>query len=159
MFNNPGKKIQSLAKVVFWFILIIILAVVVLAVLYAQSLPAGEREYTTTGAVIYGSIALGGGILFAWLNTIFMYGIGSLIEDVEILREQSVLKGEDIQKIDVIQQDLQTLIMMTNQNTQILQELLLSTYQNNELRAKEKIANKMEKVFKENEISEEKAYQ
>ncbi len=49
--------------------------------------------------------------------------------------------------------------MMTNQNTQILQELLLSTYQNNELRAKEKIANKMEKVFKENEISEEKAYQ
>ena len=130
MFNNPGRKIQTLAKIVFWLIIAVV-ALVVYGLI--NTLPANEYSIIRIVVIIIG------GIVFAWLSTIFMYGIGTLIENIAFIREELEIQGnnqdEEIQKIDTV--------------LQLLQSILIKIHDNGEQRTRERIADKMENVFRE----------
>ena len=106
MFNNPGRKIQVIAKIMFWLI-IALTAVIEYGLLI--SLPAEKKAVAIVVAV---PIA---GIILAWLSTILLYGIGTMIENIAIIREKVEIQEHnqdaEIQKMDTILQLLQTIIM------------------------------------------------
>ncbi len=87
MFKNIGRKIKTLALVLFWIEL-------VLGVLAA--LGSGIAMIVTEGRyngmmIVAGvaTIVIGSGLvfLFAWIGSFFMYGLGQLIDDTEINRK------------------------------------------------------------------------
>ena len=130
MFNNPGRKIQTLAKIIFWLIISFVALVVYRLI---NTIPADKYGIMLIVAVVIG------GIVFAWLCTIFMYGIGTMIENVAFIREELEIQGnsqdEEIQKIDTV--------------LQLLQSIIIKIHENGEQRTKERLADKMENVFRE----------
>lgn len=91
MFNNIGKKIKVLAKVIFWvtfvfFVIGSIAAGVVIAHAMGCDRYYGDKAgaiFAAIGIVIGGSVI---GFLLAWIGSFFMYGYGQLIDDTEINR-------------------------------------------------------------------------
>lgn len=70
MFNSIGRKIKSLAKVLFWFATIL-------------SIVLGFVGAGPVGAIVFG--ILGG--IFAWFGTFLFYGVGQLIENTDKMVE------------------------------------------------------------------------
>lgn len=74
MFNHPGKKLQSLAAVIF---AIIIIGFVITGFVLGSS----------AGNVIVSVILMGiVGLLIGWLSSIAMYAFGTLVNDVEEIK-------------------------------------------------------------------------
>lgn len=74
MFNNIGKKIKSLSKVICWIGIIIslVLGIVCFAVLE-------DLE------VLFGFLVIFLGSLLSWLNTFILYAFGQLVDNSDIL--------------------------------------------------------------------------
>ncbi|MBR0508005.1 MAG: zinc ribbon domain-containing protein [Clostridia bacterium] len=92
MFNNIGKKIKVLAKVIFWFTFItFVLGSIGGGIGIAHVMGCDRSWGDETGAVFAGiGIAIGGsivGFFAAWIGSFFMYGYGQLIDDTEINRK------------------------------------------------------------------------
>ena len=92
MFKNPGAKLKSLAKVLFWFIL-------VFSVLYAVNLCFFEPASGETGTLelITFFLLIVVSILSAWLSSIGLYAFGEMVENTHATREavEKILKLEE----------------------------------------------------------------
>ncbi len=94
MFNNIGRKIKTLAVVLFWIMMIL---GVLGSLIGGISIIATTGRYDDTG-VVFGilTIIFGSGFafLFSWIGSFFMYGFGQLIDDSEINRQtnQQILR-------------------------------------------------------------------
>ena len=79
MFDDIGKKLQSVAKVLCW--IGIIASIIVAFVLWSQ-----DSYRNPTGAIGLGVLI--GGCAGSWLTSAFLYAFGQLVEDVHALRPQ-----------------------------------------------------------------------
>ncbi len=83
MFNNIGKKIKGLAKLVCW-IGIIIFAIVGLGVIIS-----GISGDNAVSAIISGILIIVGGFLVSWIGSFVMYGYGELIDKTSDIAENT----------------------------------------------------------------------
>lgn len=85
MFKNIGRKIKTLALVLFWISLAlgVIASLVGAIVMFAQG--GRDEIYILFGflVLIFGSAF---SFLVSWIGSFFMYGFGQLIDDTEINR-------------------------------------------------------------------------
>ena len=89
MFNNPGGKIQGLAKVL--FVLGVIAYSIGGIVLIVMGVQASNSYYTRDMAWMFyvgGVLAIGVGVLISWLGVLFMFAFGNLVENVERIRSK-----------------------------------------------------------------------
>ena len=77
MFNNPGKKIQTLCKIVFW--LIVIAAIIIGIAMMIMSANNGNFGI----GLLLGIVIIGAGILIAWLDVLVLFAFGKLVESNE----------------------------------------------------------------------------
>ena len=73
MFNNIGKKLMNLAKVLFWVVAIAALIAGILSMRYNDLL---------------GILILIGGFITAWLSNLGLYAFGQIVDDTHAIREQ-----------------------------------------------------------------------
>lgn len=74
MFNNIGRKIKTLAKVICWIgIIISVVAGVVMVV-------GSTSSYDSTVGIVGGILTAVLGSLFSWLGSFMMVGFGELVE-------------------------------------------------------------------------------
>ena len=91
MFNNPGRQIQIIAK----FVFVVLTIVLSLVGLYAAAILFPDEKY----AVFIDAAVVVLAVLIAGLSTLFMYAVGTLIENVEILRKTSEAQSEVLEEI------------------------------------------------------------
>lgn len=87
MFENIGNKIKTLAKVLCW--IGIIVSVVVAIVLFASD----------DDLVGIGFLVLIGGSLISWIASFVLFGFGQLVENSDIIAEQSYRDNQKYHKI------------------------------------------------------------
>lgn len=88
MFNNPGGKIQGLAKVL--FVLGVIGYSIGGIILIVMGIQASNSYYDDMAWMYYvgGVLAIGVGVLISWLGVLFMFAFGNLVENVERIRSK-----------------------------------------------------------------------
>ena len=86
MYNNVGKKIQGIAKVIGWISLISGIFVWLILITNGYDSYYGRRYITEDDYI--GWIVLISGIL-GFMSSWFTYGFGQLIDDVHALRYKS----------------------------------------------------------------------
>ncbi len=88
MFNNPGGKIQGLAKVL--FVLGVIGYSIGGIILIVMGVQASNSYYAREAWMFYvgGVLAIGVGVLISWLGVLFMFAFGNLVENVERIRSK-----------------------------------------------------------------------
>ena len=92
MFNNIGRKIKMLAKVLCWFGIIasvisgIVMVFTGVAVnsTVVRGYGATADELSGTAAVIGGIVMMIVGSLVSWIGSFCMYGFGQLVENSDI---------------------------------------------------------------------------
>ncbi len=89
MFNNIGRKIKVLAKILCWvgIVLSVITGVAILASGSYTHLTI-NGEYTTVSNVPAGILTIVIGCLISWIGSFFTYGFGQLIENSDIIRNE-----------------------------------------------------------------------
>jgi len=87
MFNNPGKKLKGIAKVVFW--LVTIAVIVTSGRLFLVSSGGYQRG---TFEMLIGIVVIVFGILGAWLLSIGLYAAGEAVEDIHAIRENLYMR-------------------------------------------------------------------
>ena len=94
MFNNIGRKIKALAKVLCWIGIIASIlggiGMIAAGSSYTYSFGYG---YSSGPSVLVGVLTIIFGSLFSWIGSFFAYGFGQLIEDTEEIRE-SIRSGQ-----------------------------------------------------------------
>ena len=93
MFNNPGKSLKTLAKVIFVLIITAVLMFIVLASSYFTS----QFDNYRIASTVFGIVVAGIGLIVAWLNSIFIYALGSMVEDIKDIKER--LYNDEMQKM------------------------------------------------------------
>ena len=95
MFKKPGKKIKTLAKILFVLLLIIPILLGLALIFGSGFIP---KEVTNSvgiqvqgGSIIAGIVVILFGFLFAWISTILLYTIGEISDDLEIARRATVM--------------------------------------------------------------------
>ncbi len=88
MFNNIGKKIKTLAKVICWIgIICSILGGVVMAVSGAAAM---DYDVASGVAAIVGGVFMAVlGALFSWIGSFMMLGFGEIVEKVNEIAENT----------------------------------------------------------------------
>ncbi|MBQ6236269.1 MAG: zinc ribbon domain-containing protein [Clostridia bacterium] len=107
MFKNIGRKIKTLALVLFWIELV---TGVLAALGGGMMLIVTEGRHNTMMIVLGVAIVIiGSGLVFllAWIGSFFMYGLGQLIDDTEINRKtnQQILEklnSKPVEKAPVV---------------------------------------------------------
>lgn len=130
MFKNIGRKIKTLALVLFWIEIVI----GVLAAL-GSGIAMIVTEGRYNGMMIVAGVAtivIGSGLvfLFAWIGSFFMYGLGQLIDDTEINRKtnQQILEKLNSKPVEKAPEAAPTIdkqsTPMTKPNTPIVPVVL-----------------------------------
>lgn len=88
MFHNPGAKIKSYAKVLFW--IGVVISALLGVVTIGGSFVAASYMYSNTfgtilGGFIKGIIVTGIGVLISWVSVLSLYGFGVLVENSDTL--------------------------------------------------------------------------
>ena len=97
LFGNPGKKLKTLALVIFWIILVSFVIDGVLLILagvnwYDRDWPLykmfgfGGYDYRAL-CIVSGLLMPFIGLLSAWLSSIILYAFGELVENTTALRK------------------------------------------------------------------------
>lgn len=96
MFDNIGKKIKTLTKILVWIgIVASIIAGLALLIISGEA-----RDY---GQLIgLGLVFLIGGPFLSWVSSFFMYGFGELIDKTCDI--QATVCSSNVEKIDFIEQ-------------------------------------------------------
>ncbi len=93
MFNNIGRKIKTLAKVLCWLgiiasvisgIVMVFTGVAVNSTSVVRGYGATADELSGTAAVIGGIVMMVVGSLVSWIGSFCMYGFGQLVENSDI---------------------------------------------------------------------------
>ncbi len=85
MFKNPGKKLKTLAKVVF-FISLLCYILAGVGIIMGQ-VSVNDNYMTGVEAYIAGAVVILLGIVFSWLLTIFLYAAGSAVDDIQTIKK------------------------------------------------------------------------
>ena len=100
MFNSPGKKIMTLAKILF-VILSIIPVLAGLAVIFmSESIPG--LEAVGEMKILVGVLLIVCGILSAWISALMLYVVGSIADDLEITRRAAVMIFHKLEEKEVV---------------------------------------------------------
>lgn len=100
MFNSPGKKIMTLAKILF-VILSIIPVLAGLAVIFmSESIPG--LEAVGDMKILVGVLFIVFGILSAWISSLMLYVVGSIADDLEITRRAAVMIFHKLEEKEVV---------------------------------------------------------
>lgn len=83
MFTNPGSKIKSYAKVLFWIgaVISIIIGIVVIAGGFTGRISAGGVLLSLISGILAAAI----GIILSWISVLALYGFGTLVENSDNL--------------------------------------------------------------------------
>ena len=103
MFNNPGKKLKSLAKFIFWLSIILYTLAAVGAYLNEVEI---NSPGSTIGLIIVAVLGVLIGLLIGWLSSILVYAFGELIEDVHSMRKKISRIEYKLSKIPVFQGEI-----------------------------------------------------
>ena len=103
MFNNPGKKLKSLAKFIFWLSIILYTLAAVGAYLNEVEI---NSTGSTIGLIIVAVLGVLIGLLIGWLSSILVYAFGELIEDVHSMRKKISRIEYKLSKIPVFQGEI-----------------------------------------------------
>ena len=98
MFNNIGKKIKTLAKVLCWIgIIVSVLSGIVIMAASGQisdSYNSYSYNYNSAGlnissgaAVVAGILVIVLGALFSWIGSFVLYGFGQMVDNSDKLVE------------------------------------------------------------------------
>ena len=89
VFNNIGKQIKVLASVFLWggWILSLIACIVLLTLAVISS----QASLALHGAVIFI-----GGLIASWLNSIFIYAFGSLVDNSEKIARNTYRNNDSV---------------------------------------------------------------
>ncbi len=79
MFKNIGKKIKTLAKIIFWLIMLIGISLAIILFVMAGSAQPWE-ENAITVYIILGIFSIVISFITAIFSSYFMYGFGELID-------------------------------------------------------------------------------
>lgn len=101
MFNNPGKKLKSLAKLIFW--LAIVLNVLLFLGIYGTAVVEEGAKGSALALFVFVALGLLIGALIGWLSSILLYAFGELIEDIHSMRKQINRIEYRLSKIPIIQ--------------------------------------------------------
>ena len=95
MFNNPGEKLKTLAKIVFYVLLFLPLVTGIVMVIMGLIDGFGGEGFGIS-AVLIGILLLALGFANAWLGSIFLYAFGELVENSAATRKavEQILKLE-----------------------------------------------------------------
>lgn len=91
MFNNIGKKIKTLAKVICW--LGIIGSIITGIVLIAVGLDDLSSRYSSDEGVIMivaGLLTMVVGSIISWVGSFKLYGFGDVVDNVQAIRYRVV---------------------------------------------------------------------
>ena len=84
MFEEPGRKLKTFAKVTFW------LNVVLSVFTFFGALIAAENEQTSSSALVFSLFLFIALWWFAsWGISLFLYGVGELIESNNVIEMNS----------------------------------------------------------------------
>ena len=86
MFKNPGKKLKTLAKVIFWISLICYIMIGIAATLAGVSF-AESSDIPFPVVLIAGIFIIVMGILLAWLSSIALYAAGAAVDDIQTIKK------------------------------------------------------------------------
>lgn len=92
MFNNIGKKLMTLAKVLFWIVTAcsVISGIVCMVAGGAVSSAAGIGAAAGAGSVLAGILVIVFGVLLAWISNLGLYAFGQLVDDTHEIRTNTV---------------------------------------------------------------------
>ena len=83
MFDNPGLKIQSLAKAIFW------IQVVIYTVSALCRFIGGIVDIDSNGwMILLAPVSAIVGYVLAWVGVIVLYGFGKLVDDTSAIRDK-----------------------------------------------------------------------
>ncbi|MBP5289729.1 MAG: hypothetical protein J6Z79_07665 [Clostridia bacterium] len=90
LFSNPGKKLKTLALVIFWIVLAFSviegIGLIYMGVNWYETFHDITAWTYKTPLIIAGILTPIVGILIAWLSSIFLYAFGQLSEDTAAIR-------------------------------------------------------------------------
>ena len=87
MFENIGKKIKTLAKVLCWIGIVLSVISGVAAIIAANGQANG-------GAIVLGGVlTIVLGVLLSWIGSFFTYGFGQLIENTDAIRSNTAARS------------------------------------------------------------------
>ena len=81
MFYNAGKKLRSIAKVLFW--------VIVIAVAIETIVRLVNGDLYGFGGFLIAHVIIAVGVLVAWLSTITLYAFGEMCENVISIEDEA----------------------------------------------------------------------
>ena len=96
MFKNPGKKVKTLAIILFILMSLVPIIVgigLILAGTSSASIPVPKSEMQLEGlsAIIAGIVVIILGVIMAWIYAILLYTVGAISDDLQTLRKAGVL--------------------------------------------------------------------
>ena len=105
MFKNVGRKIKVLAKIFFW-IGVVCSVLMGLGIAFGGNLVLSLIASSNTGftqnvsltgpaSIITGAVVLIVGFLAAWLESLFVYGFGELIDNTSRIRRKLSRRSDD----------------------------------------------------------------
>ena len=88
MFTNPGGKIKSYAKVLFWIgvVISVLIGVVMIGTSFTYAAYSYNGSFgTILGGIISGLLVVAIGILISWISVLVLYAFGVLVENSDEL--------------------------------------------------------------------------
>lgn len=89
MFDNIGRKIKTLAKVLCWIGIAISVISGIAAMLSGNDRITINDNYAVVSPVIIGIVIIIIGCLSSWIGSFFAYGFGQLIENSEEIKKNT----------------------------------------------------------------------
>lgn len=89
MFDNIGRKIKTLAKVLCWIGIAISVISGIAAMLSGNDRITINDNYAVVSPVIIGIVIIIIGCLSSWIGSFFTYGFGQLIENSEEIKKNT----------------------------------------------------------------------
>lgn len=88
MFKNPGGKVKSYAKVLFWIgaVISVLIGVFFIGSSFVQAAYSYNNGFGTVLFGIIGGVIIAAiGILLSWINVLVLYAFGTLVENSDTL--------------------------------------------------------------------------
>lgn len=102
MFTNPGRQIQRLAILLFCLFMVLFIA-------GGYFVFTRFNEDNSLRYVIFAAIVCVG-FIFAWITTLLMYAVGTLIENAELIKWNTELQ---LQRLDLIESHLRAISLVS----------------------------------------------
>ncbi|MBQ9894971.1 MAG: hypothetical protein IJM38_06225 [Ruminococcus sp.] len=91
LFKSPGKRIKSLAKILFFILCgVSVISVIIAATDIAEIEPLQGFIYCVIGVIL--------SVIVSWVSTIMIYAFGDICENVETIKTELKSQNNDTQQ-------------------------------------------------------------